>query len=78
MEIYSIGVANKSVQTEPVTCVFQARSSQEFAAECGDGVKSMVAPAAQFLTLHSQSFQSPTTMTLQFTPVGHGPADLCR
>ncbi len=26
-------LANKSVQTEPVTCSFQARSGQEFAAE---------------------------------------------
>ena len=28
--------ANKAVQTEPVTCSFQARSGQEFAAEWGD------------------------------------------
>jgi len=35
-------------------------------------------PAAQFLTLHSPAFQLPTTMTLQSSPVGHGPADLCR
>jgi len=28
--------SNKAVQTEPVTCSFQARSGQEFAAECGD------------------------------------------
>jgi len=26
-------VPNKAVQTEPVTCSFQARSGQEFAAE---------------------------------------------
>jgi hypothetical protein len=29
-------VANKAVQTEPVTCSFQARSGQEFAAEWCD------------------------------------------
>jgi hypothetical protein len=69
---------NKSVQTEPVTCSFQARSGQEFAAEMGDGVKTMIIPAAQFLTLHSPVFQLPSTMSLQSTPVGHGPADLCR
>ena len=34
--------------------------------------------AAQFLTLHSPVFQSPSTMSLQSTPVGHGPADLFR
>jgi hypothetical protein len=27
---------NKAVQTEPVTCSFQTRSGQEFAAEWGD------------------------------------------
>jgi len=33
-------------------------------------------PAAQFLTLHSSVFQSPTTISLQSPSVGHGPADL--
>ncbi len=34
-DTYSKG-SNKAVQTEPVTCSFQARSGQEFAAEWGD------------------------------------------
>jgi hypothetical protein len=32
-------VANKAVQSEPMSCGFQARSGQEFAAKWGDGVK---------------------------------------
>ena len=34
--------ANKAVQTEPVTCSFQARSGQEFAAEWDDEPSSNV------------------------------------
>ena len=76
--MHSGKAANKAVQTEPVTCSFQTRSGQEFAAEWGDepGFRSLA--AAQFLMLHSPAFQLPSTMSLQSTPVGHGPADLCR
>ena len=31
--VHLADAANKAVQTEPVTCSFQARSGQEFAAE---------------------------------------------
>ena len=58
---------NKAVQTEPVTCSFQARSGQEFSAEWGDGVKTMVVPAAAGYPVTSRNGRWIATRTSNYT-----------
>jgi len=41
--------ANKAVQSEPMSCGFQARFGQEFAAELGDGVNDWALPRRSVL-----------------------------